>query len=96
MILAHQIGQNDIEWQEVSRRVQQDPSMGKPWEIWDICLIDVVLLRRPKKILMYLLIFKDEALMKNNNQISNGLLQTYSSIVILIDQLAECFQSLQQ
>ncbi len=34
--------------------------------------------------------------MKNNNQISNGLLQTYSSIVILIDQLAECFQSLQQ
>ncbi len=52
MILAHQIGQNDFEWQEVSRRVQQDPSMGKPWEIWDICLIDVVLLRRPKKRLM--------------------------------------------
>jgi len=33
IISAHQIGQNDFEWQEVARRVQEDPSMGKPWEI---------------------------------------------------------------
>lgn len=53
IIFAHQIGQNDFEWQEVARRVQEDPSMSKPWEIWDDCLIDVVLLRRQKDALIW-------------------------------------------
>lgn len=81
---AHQVGQDDFDWQEMPRGVQQDAPVREPGKVADGRCIDAFLRTKTKSA---------SVTSHKSENISRILRISYGAIVVLVNQLAESFQA---